>query len=337
MAAAAACLAHEDLVSMMAAGTTAVSTHCDDATLRLLRAFGGGLGFDDPRVLHLSDGGGGGPRTQVPCPLRLYAPLRRVAHAQFQRQCGWLGGFSHLSTAIAGDFLEPFRAFATQKEGDLASGAGGQLQLWRVGLHLLEHIGGDVQPSPHCPGNYTLRFLRYVRSALLETNPMAGNWLRKFLLLNVLIPCYWFAGLSKLRTTDISCVPHNIDAFYFLDESGIQRNAAALKIWEKRGWKVMSYDMIPGTEGVDSARLTGKELKFAPPKWLASGYDWLVFHDSIRYIDLSNLTSFLVERQSHALVLLDYCRVLSKCCGRDGWFCMNLQVSHYSRKSNFDK
>ena len=33
----------------------------------------------------------------------------------------------------------------------------------------------------------------------LETNPMAGNWLRKFLLLNVLIPCYWFAGLSKLR------------------------------------------------------------------------------------------------------------------------------------------
>ena len=144
-------------------------------------------------------------------------------------------------------------------------------------------------------------------------------------------------GYDPVRTTDISCVPHNIDAFYFLDESGIQRNAAALKIWEKRGWKVMSYDMIPGTEGVDSARLTGKELKFAPPKWLASGYDWLVFHDSIRYIDLSNLTSFLVERQSHALVLLDYCRVLSKCCGRDGWFCMNLQVSHYSRKSNFDK
>lgn len=90
-------------------------------TRGLLRAFGGGLGFDDPRVLHLSDGGGGGPRTQVPCPLRLYAPLRRVAHAQFQRQCGWLGGFSHLSTAIAGDFLEPFRAFATQKEGDLAT------------------------------------------------------------------------------------------------------------------------------------------------------------------------------------------------------------------------
>ncbi|CAK9074533.1 SEC14 cytosolic factor, partial [Durusdinium trenchii] len=74
---------------------------------------------------------------------------------------------------------------------------------------------------------------------------------------------------QSVRATNISCVPHNIDAFYFLDESGIQQNAAALKIWEKRGWKVMSYDMIPGTEGVDSARLTGKELKFAPPKWLA--------------------------------------------------------------------
>eukprot|EP00913_Durusdinium_trenchii_P021079 g19808.t1 len=33
----------------------------------------------------------------------------------------------------------------------------------------------------------------------LETNPMAGNWLRKFLLLNVVIPSYWFAGLSKIR------------------------------------------------------------------------------------------------------------------------------------------
>ena len=33
----------------------------------------------------------------------------------------------------------------------------------------------------------------------LETNPKAGAWLRKFLLLNVLVPVYLFAGVNKLR------------------------------------------------------------------------------------------------------------------------------------------
>ena len=136
-------------------------------------------------------------------------------------------------------------------------------------------------------------------------------------------------GYDPIRTSNISCVPHNIDAFYFLDESGIKQHAAELETWKQRGWKVISYPLVPGTEGVDSARLTGKELKFAPPKWLESGYDWLVFHDGIRYMDLRYLTSFLVERQSHALVLWDWCHNHPKCCGHDGWYCMNLQLKGF--------
>ena len=138
-------------------------------------------------------------------------------------------------------------------------------------------------------------------------------------------------GYDPIRTRNISCVPHNIDAFYFLDESGIKQHAAELETWKQRGWKVISYPLVPGTEGVDSARLTGKELKFAPPKWLESGYDWLVFHDSNRYMDLRYLTSFLIERQSHALVLLSWCHNHPKCCGHDGWYCMNLQLKGFRK------
>ena len=33
----------------------------------------------------------------------------------------------------------------------------------------------------------------------LETNPMAGSWLRKFLIINAVIPIYLFAGICKVR------------------------------------------------------------------------------------------------------------------------------------------
>ena len=123
-------------------------------------------------------------------------------------------------------------------------------------------------------------------------------------------------GYGAIRTSNISWVPHNIDAFYFLDESGIKQHAAELETWKQRGWKVMSYPLVPGTEGLDSARLE-------------SGYGWLFFHDSIRYIDLRYLTSFLVERQSHAFVFLNGCNLFAPYCGHDGWFCMSEQLSQY--------
>ena len=52
-----------------------------------------------------------------------------------------------------------------------ASGVGGQLHLWCVGLHLLEHDRVDVPTFPHRPRNDTLCLLRYVRSALPGDQP----------------------------------------------------------------------------------------------------------------------------------------------------------------------
>ena len=46
-------------------------------------------------------------------------------------------------------------------------------------------------------------------------------------------------------------------------------------------------------------------------------------------MDLRYLTSFLVERQSHALVLLGWCHNHPECCGHDGWYCMNLQLTGF--------
>ena len=63
----------------------------------------------------------------------------------------------------------------------------------------LSMIELTYQPSHTVQGTTLFVFSAMFVVPFLETNPMAGNWLRKFLLLNVLIPCYWFAGLSKLR------------------------------------------------------------------------------------------------------------------------------------------
>ena len=94
---------------------------------------------------------------------------------------------------------------------------------------------------------------------------------------------------------------------------------------------MINYPLVPGTEGLDSARLTGKGIEVCPSKVARSGYDWLVFHDSNRYVDVRYLTSFLVERQSHALVFLNGCNLFAPCCEHDGWFCMSEQLSHYKR------
>ncbi|CAK9114506.1 unnamed protein product [Durusdinium trenchii] len=63
----------------------------------------------------------------------------------------------------------------------------------------LSMIELTYQPSHTVQGTTLFVFSAMFVVPFLETNPMAGNWLRKFLLLNVVIPSYWFAGLSKIR------------------------------------------------------------------------------------------------------------------------------------------
>ncbi|CAJ1390972.1 unnamed protein product [Effrenium voratum] len=50
-----------------------------------------------------------------------------------------------------------------------------------------------------CQGTIWFVFSAMFAVPFLETNPLAGPWLRRFALLDVLVPYYFFAGVTKLR------------------------------------------------------------------------------------------------------------------------------------------
>ena len=60
-------------------------------------------------------------------------------------------------------------------------------------------IGIMYQPYHTCQGTTLFVFSATLAVPFLETNPLAGQWLWKFVLLDVLVPSYFFAGVNKLR------------------------------------------------------------------------------------------------------------------------------------------
>ena len=60
-------------------------------------------------------------------------------------------------------------------------------------------VGIMYQPHHTCQGTIFFVFSAMFAVPFLETNPLAGRWLQIFLLLDVLVPSYFFAGVRKLR------------------------------------------------------------------------------------------------------------------------------------------
>jgi len=139
-------------------------------------------------------------------------------------------------------------------------------------------------------------------------------------------------GYDEVRHKYIAQVPEGIDAFYFLDVKSMRNNEKALHVWRKQGWNISMYSQIDGTQFVNGPRLTGKQIKFTPPRWIVDGYDWLIYQDANVMINLVEMESFLRLRQKHALVLLDWCHEYPMCCGQ-GMKCFNESTRYYIKEA----
>lgn len=143
-----------------------------------------------------------------------------------------------------------------------------------------------------------------------------------------------FGGYDVVREDLIPHVPPDVRAFYFLDETTLKKNEAALEKWKEQGWEFVVHDLLAGTSVVEPERLTAKELKFSPPDWLLTGpWEWLIHHDANIYFQVDwegeSGFQFFQERQHQALVLLDFCHAHARCCGvGNGFQCLEHDVEY---------
>ena len=137
-----------------------------------------------------------------------------------------------------------------------------------------------------------------------------------------------FGGYDGITDDRIADVPEGVRAFYFLDDTTLKKNQQVLQKWERQGWEIIPYKLLPGTELMEPERVTSRELKFTPPDWLLHGsWDWLVHFDSHYYFNATRLISFVQQHKHEALILHDFCYAYKPCCGEgNGSMCFEYDM-----------